>query len=130
VIDGGRVIAEGTADQLKSRVGGDVLELRTVQPAELPRAAAALSGAGFDGEAKLDAEQGSLRLTVTGGDVLAKVVRILDQAAVEVSEMALHRPTLDDVFLALTGHAAEDQAVPRKGSRRGRAARTPEGAEA
>jgi ABC-2 type transport system ATP-binding protein len=118
VIDGGQVIAEGTADDLKSRVGGDVLELRTIETAALQQAASALAAAGFEGEATLDPERGSLRLAVSGGDVLAKVVRTLDQAEIAVSELALHRPTLDDVFLALTGHAAEDQAVAKPGRRR------------
>jgi ABC-2 type transport system ATP-binding protein len=118
VIDGGLVIAEGTADDLKSRVGGDVLELRTVDHADLQGAAAALSRAGLDGEAKLSPDEGALRLAVTGGDVLTKVVRTLDQAGIAMSELALHRPTLDDVFLALTGHGAEDQAVPKKRGRR------------
>jgi ABC-2 type transport system ATP-binding protein len=124
VIDMGRVIAEGTAGQLKSRVGGDVLELRTMDAAQLPEAVGALQRAGFDGEAVLDADRGSLRLPVSGGDVMAKVVRALDQAGVTVDELALHRPTLDDVFLALTGHAAEDQAVakPAGRGRRGRGA--------
>jgi ABC-2 type transport system ATP-binding protein len=121
VIDGGRVIAEGTADDLKSRVGGDVLELRTADPADLQPAAAALARAGFDGDAKLDAGGHSLRLAVTGGDVVTQVVRTLDGARIEVAELALHRPTLDDVFLALTGHGAEDQGVPRVArGRRGR----------
>jgi ABC-2 type transport system ATP-binding protein len=118
VIDGGLVIAEGTADDLKSRVGGDVLELRALHPADLQAAAAALSQAGFDGEAKVDPEAGALRLAVTGGDVLAKVVRTLDAERIAISELALHRPTLDDVFLALTGHGAEDQAVAKKRGRR------------
>jgi ABC-2 type transport system ATP-binding protein len=121
VIDGGRVIAEGTADDLKSRVGGDVLELRTAAGPDLTRAAAALASAGFEGEATLDPEHNALRLAVSGADVLARVVRILDGARIEVSELALHRPTLDDVFLALTGHAAEDQAVAPKRRGRGRA---------
>ena len=118
VIDSGQVIAEGTADHLKSRVGGDVLELRTGDASTLQAAVAALAGAGFDGEPVLDADTASLRLPVSGGDVLPRVVRVLDQAAVEVHELALHRPTLDDVFLALTGHAAEDQVVATK--KRGR----------
>jgi ABC-2 type transport system ATP-binding protein len=122
VIDAGMVIAEGTANDLKSRVGGDVLELRTAEPTDLPRAVAALVAAGFEGEPVLDADRGALRLPVSGGDVLAKVVRSLDQQNIEVDELALHRPTLDDVFLALTGHAAEDQAVPKpQRGRRGRA---------
>ncbi|HEV7680344.1 MAG TPA: ATP-binding cassette domain-containing protein [Candidatus Dormibacteraeota bacterium] len=121
VIDGGRVIAEGTADELKSRVGGDVLELRTVTAEQLERARAALATAGFDGDAKVDLHTASLRLAVSGGDVLTRVVRLLDQAGVELLELALHRPTLDDVFLALTGHSAEDQAQPVRGrGRRGR----------
>jgi ABC-2 type transport system ATP-binding protein len=121
VIDGGQVIAEGTADHLKSRVGGDVLELRALDPGDLQRAAAALHTAGFDGEAKMETSEGWLRLAVAGGDVLPKVIRVLDQADIVVSEIALHRPSLDDVFLALTGHAAEDQAVPQRGrGRRGR----------
>ncbi len=127
VIDGGRVIAEGTADHLKSRVGGDVLELRTVHLGDLQAAAAVLSAAGFPGDATLDPEQHALRLAVTGGDVLAQVVRTLDAARIEVAELALHRPTLDDVFLALTGHAAEDQAVPRR--QRGRRRRAAEAME-
>ena len=122
VIDGGRVIAEGTADDLKSRVGGDVLELRVVDAADLSRAAAALRDAGLEGEPTLDSTHGSLRLPVSGGDVLARVVRTLDHQSIAVSELALHRPTLDDVFLALTGHAAEDQAVPQKRGRRERSA--------
>jgi ABC-2 type transport system ATP-binding protein len=120
VIDGGLVIAEGTADDLKSRVGGDVLELRTVSAEDLQRAAAALGTAGLNGDAKLDHEEGSLRLAVTGGDVFATVVRVLYQANIEVAELALHRPTLDDVFLALTGHGAEDQVVAPKRGRRSR----------
>ena len=118
VIDGGLVIAEGTADDLKSRVGGDVLELRALHAGDLQSAAAALSRAGFDGEAKVDPDEGALRLAVTGGDVLAQVVRTLDAASITVSELTLHRPTLDDVFLALTGHGAEDQAVPKQRGRR------------
>ncbi|HZS15835.1 MAG TPA: ATP-binding cassette domain-containing protein, partial [Candidatus Dormibacteraeota bacterium] len=95
VIDVGRVIAEGTADDLKSRVGGDVLELRVADLADLQPAAAALSRAGFQGEATLAVEHHSLRLAVSGGDVLARVVRLLDQAGIEVTDLALHRPTLD-----------------------------------
>ena len=121
VIDSGLVIAEGTADDLKSRVGGDVLEMRTSDATALLAAAASLAGAGFDGEPVLDHVSATLRLPVTGGDVLPRVVRVLDQAGIDVHELALHRPTLDDVFLALTGHAAEDQAVVKKprGRRRG-----------
>ena len=126
VIDGGLVIAEGTADDLKSRVGGDVLEVRVEENDKLDAATTALREAGFDGEPTLEREHGQLRLPIRGGgDVLAQVVRALDSAGVAVDELALHRPTLDDVFLALTGHAAEDQVVAKKG-RRGRKAAQPE----
>jgi ABC-2 type transport system ATP-binding protein len=109
VIDRGEVIAEGTADQLKSRVGGDVLELTTNDAPGLENATTALTSLA-KGEVKRDAERNSLRLPVdAGGDVLANAVRRLDTAGVSIKELAIHRPTLDDVFLALTGHVAEEQ---------------------
>ena len=110
VIDGGRVIAEGTADSLKSRVGGDVLELQTAEPGDIDRAASTLASAGFDKEPQIDKENHSLRLPIPpGGDVLAKAIRALDAVHIGTAEVAIHRPTLDDVFLALTGHSAEEK---------------------
>ena len=107
VIDGRRVTDEGTPDQLMASVGGHVLELRVTELTELEPARAALAGLGSS-DATLDRETQSLRLPVrVGGEVLAEVVRRLDSARVEVSDLAIHRPTLDDVFLALTGHGAE-----------------------
>ena len=115
VIDRGEVIAEGTADDLKSRVGGDVLELRAVDGEALGRAAAAVASLGR-GEPSLDAERTSLRLPVErGGELLAEVVRRLDAASVTITELAIHRPTLDDVFLALTGHTAEESEAQPSG---------------
>ena len=120
VIDEGTVIAEGTAEDLKTRVGGDVLELHVADPASLDIARGALAPLG-SGEPVLDVERGSLRLPIRGGgSVLPGVVRALDGAGVSAVELAVHRPTLDDVFLALTGHAAESapQPEPRRGRRR------------
>ena len=105
VIDRGRVIAEGTPDELKDRVGGERLEVRLADPAAGPRAARAL--AALSDEPRM-ADGDGVTLTVrerTG--TIVEAVRRLDAAGVEVDDLGLRRPTLDDVFLALTGHAAE-----------------------
>jgi ABC-2 type transport system ATP-binding protein len=107
VIDGGRVIAEGTSDELKSRVGGDLLALRVADRARVAEAAAAIADLG-SGAPQVVAESGEVSLPVReGASVLAEVVRRLDAAGLEISDLALGRPSLDDVFLALTGHVAE-----------------------
>ena len=106
VIDLGRVIAEGTADELKTRVGGDRIDVRVAQADDLSVAANALAGFG---EAQIDESTQHLSLPVSSGtSVLADVVRRLDDAQVAITELALRRPTLDDVFLSLTGSHAED----------------------
>jgi ABC-2 type transport system ATP-binding protein len=126
VIDGGRVIAEGTTDQLKSRVGGDLLALRVVDRARTAEAAAAVADLG-SGAPQVVAEAGEVSLPVReGAALLAEVVRRLDAAGLEISDLALRRPTLDDVFLALTGHlaeAADDDGEGPETQTRGRAAR-------
>jgi ABC-2 type transport system ATP-binding protein len=107
VIDVGRVIAEGTTDELKSRVGGDLLALRVADRAAAGTAAEAIAGLG-SGAPQIVPESGEVSLPVAeGASILVEVVRRLDAAGVEISDLALRRPTLDDVFLALTGHAAE-----------------------
>ena len=123
VIDLGTVIAVGTSDDLKDRVGGEVLELHLASPAESGRAAAALVGVGA-GEAHLDTETGMIRLPVgnAGPPVMLESTRRLDELDIRLAGFALHRPTLDDVFLSLTGHAAEigTGSEPRTKSRRRR----------
>ena len=110
VIDHGRVIAEGTADELKSQVGGDVLELVVVRREQLKDAVTAISPLTC-GEPQLDEDTGQVRVPVKGGaTVLAEAVRHLDAAGVPIADLALHRPTLDDVFLALTGRATAAEA--------------------
>jgi ABC-2 type transport system ATP-binding protein len=107
VIDLGTVIAEGTSTELKDKIGGEVLELH-VAAADLPRAAEILRGLGA-GEPTADEDTRLIRVPV-GGDgttVLLETVRRLDDSGIEIEDIALHRPTLDDVFLSLTGHAAE-----------------------
>jgi ABC-2 type transport system ATP-binding protein len=110
VVDGGRVIAEGTSDHLKSQVGGDVLEFRVLDRSQLGAAAQVASRAGV-GDPKTDERTGRVTIQV-GGDgstALTEAIRALDAASVAVTDVAMHRPTLDDVFLSLTGHAAEEQ---------------------
>src|SRR5918998_1356110 len=107
VIDGGRVIAEGTTDELKSRVGGDLLALRVTDRDRAAEASGAIADLG-SGAPQVVAEAREVSLPVReGASLLAEVVRRLDAAGLEISDLALRRPTLDDVFLALTGHVAE-----------------------
>jgi ABC-2 type transport system ATP-binding protein len=106
IIDGGRVIAQGTPDELKSRVGADMVELHTVDVATMQRAAAVLASLGL-AEPSIDPATRRCSLASPGGSkLLPIVVRALDEAAVPVEDIALRRPTLDEVFLALTGHGA------------------------
>ena len=107
VIDHGAVIAEGTADQLKDEVGGERLELSVADAADLATAGTQLGGLGI-GEMMVDDHAHRLTLPIKGGpQVLMEALRRLDGAGVTVLDIGLRRPTLDDVFLALTGHAAE-----------------------
>ncbi|MGH4022100.1 MAG: ATP-binding cassette domain-containing protein [Pseudonocardiaceae bacterium] len=100
VVDHGRVIAEGTAATLKRRVGGSVCHI-AVGDASRDRAAAALAPLG-----EVSHVDSGLTVPAEGPGTLAEVVRRLDTAGVHVDDLALRRPTLDDVFFALTGHAA------------------------
>jgi ABC-2 type transport system ATP-binding protein len=107
VIDLGTVIAEGTSEELKDKIGGEVLELH-VAADHVSRAAETLRGIGA-GEAMVDQETRLIRVPVgsEGPTVLLDTVRRLDDSGIVIEDIALHRPTLDDVFLSLTGHAAE-----------------------
>jgi ABC-2 type transport system ATP-binding protein len=115
VVDAGRVIAEGTSAELKARVGGETLEVTVAGGDGLGEAASVLERyAHGDGGVRVDAERRYVGTTVAGGPgLLAAVVRDFDAAGVQVEELGLHRPTLDDVFLTLTGHAAEPEAEQR-----------------
>jgi ABC-2 type transport system ATP-binding protein len=108
VIDHGRVIAEGTSDELKARVGGERLEVRLERFEQREAAVAAL--AGISDEPPSCDEDGVLRVPMSRRrGVIAEAVRRLDEADVAIDDIAVRRPTLDDVFLALTGHAAEEE---------------------
>jgi ABC-2 type transport system ATP-binding protein len=109
VIDGGKVIAEGTSDELKDRVGGEVLAIRIADRAQVPEAAGVVLTLG-PGSGSANNENGEITLPVgtEGTSILTEAVRRLDDAQIKLADIALRRPSLDDVFLALTGHAAEE----------------------
>jgi ABC-2 type transport system ATP-binding protein len=107
VIDHGSVIAEGTSDELKDRVGGERLEVHLEDEADAERAISALAEMADE---RPELEDGSVRVAVRRrAGAIAQAVRRLDDAGVGVDDIALRRPTLDDVFIALTGHAAEEE---------------------
>jgi ABC-2 type transport system ATP-binding protein len=129
VIDHGLVIAAGTSEQLKGRIGGDVVEFTVPDRDRLGEAVAAITnmvkGEGeAGGEPHVDKETGVIKVGVgsKGSDALVEAVRELDAAGVQTRGLALRRPSLDDVFLALTGHAAEEDGQA-PGRRRGRGRR-------
>ncbi|MDP9295242.1 MAG: ATP-binding cassette domain-containing protein [Actinomycetota bacterium] len=126
VIDYGKVIAEGTPDELKQRVGGEVLEITVADRDRIGDAAGTALGLG-PGGGQVDKESGRVTIPVgtDGPAILTEAVRRLDAGHIRLSDIALRRPTLDDVFLALTGHATEEttqegEAEPTKKGRRGR----------
>jgi ABC-2 type transport system ATP-binding protein len=106
VIDNGRVIAHGTPDDLKARVGGEVVDVAVTPTSQAPAAVTVLSAIAI-GEAHVDPQAGRVSVPVAaGGSVVADAVRLLDAAGIGIADITLRRPTLDDVFLTLTGHAA------------------------
>ena len=110
VIDRGRVIAHGTADQLKTQVGGERVEVVLADSADLAPSQTILSGLSV-GDVQVDQQTRRLTAAVTGGvQVLGQVLQRFGDANIGVVDIGLRRPTLDDVFLTLTGHATEDVA--------------------
>ncbi|MFF9560485.1 ATP-binding cassette domain-containing protein [Streptomyces albus] len=112
VVDHGTVIARGTSDQLKAQTGGERIEVVVHERADLPAAREILEMHGLRGTAHegCTVEEHTRKLTVpvTGGaKLLAEVIRELDTRGIEIDDIGLRRPTLDDVFISLTGHAAE-----------------------
>ena len=108
VIDRGSVIAEGTSEELKARCGGTRLSIQPADPDWIDKVRTVAAKVGVDAPA-VDAGTGRVSVTVEGmGGPLAEAVRKLDAAGVEISDIALRQPTLDDVFMALTGQRAED----------------------
>lgn len=112
VIDHGKVIARGTSDELKAQTGGERVEVvvherEMIAPARDVLGRYGLAGIGH-GEVSVENHTRKLTVPVTGGaKLLAEVIRDLDTVGVEIDDIGLRRPTLDDVFLSLTGHTAE-----------------------
>jgi ABC-2 type transport system ATP-binding protein len=108
IIDSGKVIAQGTADELKAQVGGERVELVVADRSEVPKAVAALESLAI-ADPVVDEDTHMVTVQVSGGTrALADVVRELDTAGVVAQDLAFRRPTLDEVFLSLTGHATEE----------------------
>ena len=108
VVDMGKVIALGTSNELKEQVGGERLELQVEDGSKLTDAVAALQHLSNE-PARVDLDTRRLALPVSDGhNLLAEAVRLLDAEGIAIAELNLRRPSLDEVFLALTGHAAED----------------------
>ncbi len=110
VVDHGRVIARGTSDQLKARTGGERVEVVVHERDHIQIASDILLGFG-KGDTTVEEHTRKLTVPVTGGaKLLAEVIRELDSRGIEIDDIGLRRPTLDDVFLSLTGHLAEEKA--------------------
>jgi ABC-2 type transport system ATP-binding protein len=116
VFDRGKVIAEGTSDDLKDTIGGDVVEFTVADEAQRGRALDAVRGLS-DGEVSTD-DDGyiGVRAGRRGSAVLLEVVRALDGTDITVHGLGVRRPSLDDVFLSLTGHRAEAEAEEAAGA--------------
>ncbi len=107
VIDHGHLIAQGTADELKKQVGGDMLEIHITDHDLVERVAGLIAEFGTE-DPRPDPETGVVTMPVAGGaTVLVEVIRFLDNENIKISDILLRRPSLDDVFMTLTGHSAE-----------------------
>jgi len=122
VIDRGMIIAEGTSSELKSQIGSDVLELQVADPAQLEPTEQLMQDI-CSNVPTVDSATSTVRVPVANSaSAVTEAVRRLDAASIELADLTIHRPTLDDVFLTLTGHAAEDETIEpesaESGSRR------------
>jgi daunorubicin resistance ABC transporter ATP-binding subunit len=108
LVDHGRIVAQGTPAQLKATIGGNVLSVRVADPGALPAASAALADLGAGEQPHVDPTDGEIRLPVADPGASAEAVRRLDARRVPIAAIELHQPSLDDVFLALTGRTADD----------------------
>ncbi len=112
VVDRGRIAAQGTPAELKATIGGSVLSVRVADPADVDAATAALAGLGAGEQSRVDAGRehasGEIRLAVAEPAAAAEAIRLLDARHLTIAGIELQQPSLDDVFLALTGRPAEN----------------------
>ena len=108
VVDQGRIVAQGTASTLKAMVGGSVLTLRVEDPHRAAEAAEAVAGLAAGEAPQVNAAEGEIRLTVDRAGASSEAIRRLDERRLALVSVELLQPSLDDVFLTLTGHSAEE----------------------
>ena len=112
VIDLGKVIAQGTADELKHQAGSEFIEITVRDAEDTHRAAAVLEKFAENNECDIDQDNNVASIMVTdGAPLMVQIVRSLDAEDIAVANMAVRQPTLDDVFLAITGRTAEEAAT-------------------
>lgn len=123
VIDHGKVIAEGTADELKGRFGGDVIEFQIADASRLDDALAAVAAIGTHAPS-VDVAESRVQVPVDSPvGAITQVVRRLDAESILMRDLHIRRPTLDDVFLTLTGAGIEEEETPPARARAGRRGR-------
>ena len=119
VMDDGKVVANGTADELKDQLGGNVLEVRVTHSSDLEKATALIAGFA-SASPRLDIDLKQISVPIQGGaKVLIHAGRALDDAGIELEDIGIRRPSLDDVFLSLTGHTAVSENGPLPASQGG-----------
>ena len=115
VLDHGRIVAEGTPSELKATIGAEILVVRLARASAAAEAAPALADLAARDEPLVDAAAGEIRVAVADPSASAEALRRLDSRGLQVAAIELERPTLDDVFLSLTGMPADtDQADQRE----------------
>ena len=120
VIDRGQVIAEGHPDELKSKIGGERIEVVLSDSSHIPVARSLLQELSA-GEIRVDEQTCTVTAAITGGvDDLHRVLELLKDRSIPVDDVGLRRPSLDDVFLSLTGHVAEEESASPDGKRDGK----------
>jgi len=114
VLDHGRIAAEGRPAQLKAAIGRNVLNVRMAEPSALAEATAALADLDAGAQPQVDVGEQRIRLAVADPDASAEAVRRLDARRLPIASVELQQPSLDDVFLALTGRPAEDHPIEKE----------------
>ncbi len=114
VVDHGRIAAQGTATELKAAIGGTVLSVQIADRSAMPVAATALAGLCTGEQPHVDAADGEIRLPVADPAASAEALRLLDARHIPVAAIELRQPSLDDVFLALTGRPADAEQLEQE----------------